>query len=176
MKTVDHPSGDAGFRFISSSEAQTDLLGSRLAAALETGAVVALIGNLGSGKTRLVRAVAEALEVERQEVASPTFVLVHEYEGRFPIYHFDAYRLETAGEFLNLGADEYMHSDGVCFIEWADRIATILPADHLCVTIAVTGETTREFQFFAAGPKSSRIVARLMTSPPLSKGGPGGVG
>jgi tRNA threonylcarbamoyladenosine biosynthesis protein TsaE len=165
MKTVDH-SGDAGFRVISTSEVETDLLGSRLAAALEAGAVVAMIGNLGSGKTRLVRSVAEALGVERREVASPTFVLVHEYEGRFPIYHFDAYRLQSAGEFLNLGADEYMNSDGVCFVEWADRIENLLPADHLRVTIAVTGETTREFQFLATGPKSSRIVASLMTSPP----------
>ena len=147
---------------VSTSEAETEVLARRLAAALEPGAIVALIGNLGAGKTRLVRAVAEALGVDRRSVASPTFVLVHEYEGRWPIYHFDTYRLREPADFLNLGTDEYLNSEGVCFIEWADRVIELLPADHLRVEITATGETERVFRMAAGGPRSAAILARLV--------------
>ena len=163
MKTPDPPTG-ADWRFASTSEAQTESLASALAVALEPGTVVALVGNLGAGKTRLVRAICEALGVDRREVASPTFVLVHEYEGRLPVFHFDAYRLRQASDFLELGADEYLNSDGVCLIEWADRVAGLLPADHLRIEVVATGETTRDFCFIAKGPQSSRILAQLKAS------------
>ncbi len=149
------------WHFVSTSEAETEGLAGKLAAVLEPGTVVALVGNLGTGKTRLVRALCEALGVDRREVASPTFVLVHEYEGRLPVYHFDIYRLRQASDFLDLGADEYLNSDGICLIEWADRVAALLPEDHLRVQIVATGETTREFCFTATGPKSLRILLRL---------------
>src|SRR5712692_4982009 len=87
--------------------AGTDALGRRLADALFGGAVVALIGPLGAGKTHLVRAIAEGLGVSDSRVVnSPTFVLIQEYAGRLPIYHFDAYRLRSSGEFMDLGAHE----------------------------------------------------------------------
>ena len=169
MKTGD-PAAAAEWRFVSTSEAQTEVLASALAKALEPGTVVALVGNLGAGKTRLVRAVCEALGVDRREIASPTFVLVHEYEGRLPVFHFDAYRLRQASDFLDLGADEYLSSDGVCLIEWADRVAGLLPADHLRVEIVATGETTRDFCFIAKGPKSGRLVAHLKQAIKASRG------
>ena len=149
------------WRAVSTSEAETQRLAERLARALEPGDVVALIGQLGAGKTRLVRGVALALGVDRLAVASPTFVLVHEYAGRLPIYHFDTYRLKEPGDFVSLGADEYLTSQGVCFIEWADRVIDYLPADHLRVEIVTTGETTREFCFRAMGEKSAAILARM---------------
>ena len=149
------------WRFVSTSEAETERLAGRLAAALEPGTVVALVGNLGAGKTRLVRAVAEELGVDRRAIASPTFVLVHEYEGRWPLYHFDTYRLREPRDFLGLGADEYFNSGGVSFIEWADRVSEFLPADHLRIEIAVIAETTREFVFRATGPNAARVVGRL---------------
>src|SRR5262249_8149264 len=93
-----------------------------------------------------------------------TFVLVHEYEGRLPIYHFDAYRLRDAGDFAALGADEYLSSTGVSLIEWADRVAALLPGDHLHIEIVVSGETTREFRFQATGPKSARVLENLTRS------------
>jgi tRNA threonylcarbamoyladenosine biosynthesis protein TsaE len=161
------------------------MLAVHLAEALDTGTVVALIGNLGAGKTRLVRAVSVALGVNPRAIASPTFVLVHEYDGRWPIYHFDTYRLKDTRDFLDLGVEEYFNAGGVCFVEWADRVHDQLPADHLRIEIIATGETTREFKFQATGPKSAQVMARLEknaasvsagqrvqpTSPPLSKGG-----
>lgn len=123
--------------------------------------VIALIGNLGAGKTRFVQAAAEALDVNRLNVNSPTFVLVHEYEGRLPVYHFDTYRLRDIDEFLELGADEYMAGDGVCFIEWADRMEEVLPRDRLTVTIHITGEQTRTIELTAGGPKSRRVLQQI---------------
>lgn len=153
-------SGAPLWLFRSASESDTERLAAALADSLEPGTVVALVGNLGAGKTRLVRAVACALGVDRRDIASPTFVLVHEYDGRLPIYHFDAYRLRSAADFAALGADEYLSSTGVSLIEWADRVAELLPDDHLRVEIAVTGETSREFRFRATGPRSANVLER----------------
>jgi tRNA threonylcarbamoyladenosine biosynthesis protein TsaE len=153
--------GTAVWKFISTSEAETERLAERLADVLEAGTVVALVGNLGVGKTRLVRALCEALGVDRRDIASPTFVLVHEYEGRLPVYHFDTYRLKSPHDFLSLGADEYLTGEGVCLIEWADRVAAWLPADYLRIDIAATGETTRDLVFSAGGPKAAGIIQRL---------------
>jgi tRNA threonylcarbamoyladenosine biosynthesis protein TsaE len=147
--------------FVAPDEQATARLGELLAGVLERGTVVALIGNLGAGKTRLVRAVAEAAGIDRREINSPTFVLVHEYQGRFPIYHFDTYRLHDEQEFVNLGAEEYFAGDGVCFVEWADRVAGAIPADHLRIEIATTGDTGREFRLIATGPRSARMVEKL---------------
>src|SRR5215472_8776139 len=97
--------------------------GRRLAELLFPGAVVALVGPLGAGKTHLVRALAEGLGIaDSRVVSSPTFVLIQEYDARLPIYHFDAYRLKNPAEFANLGIEEYFAAEGVCLIEWADRV------------------------------------------------------
>ena len=120
----------------------TRSFGHRLASLLFPGAVVALVGPLGAGKTQLVRAVAEGLGIaDSRVVSSPTFVLIQEYEARLPIYHFDAYRLRTEVEFIDLGAHEYFEGSGVCLVEWADRVEASLPEQFLKITIAPTGET-----------------------------------
>ena len=144
--------------FLASHEDETDRLGHALAAALAPGMVVALVGGLGAGKTRLVRGVATALGVDPLTVASPTFVLIHEYDGPLPVYHFDAYRLRSVDEFLELGADELMALDGVSFIEWADRVAVALPADHLRIEIVACGPAERRFELIAGGPRSAACV------------------
>src|SRR5215467_7562866 len=96
----------------------TTLFGRRLGSLLFPGAVVALVGPLGAGKTHLVRAVAEGLGLaDSRIVTSPTFVLIQEYAGRLPIYHFDAYRLRSSQEFVELGAHEYFEGKGVCLVE-----------------------------------------------------------
>lgn len=143
--------------FEAQSESQTDWLGAAVAQCLISGLVVALTGNLGAGKTRFVQAVAAGLGVTRSDVTSPTFVLIQEYAGRLRLYHFDTYRLRDIDEFMELGADELLHGDGVCFIEWADRVAEVLPKDRLTILIETSGETQRTFRISSSGPKSSGV-------------------
>lgn len=111
------------------SEEETQRVGAALAQAVQPGTVIGLVGPLGAGKTRLARAVAESLGVVPGAIASPTFVLIHEYEGRIPVYHFDAYRLESTAAFEDLGAADYWNAGGVCLVEWADRVHELLPRD-----------------------------------------------
>jgi tRNA threonylcarbamoyladenosine biosynthesis protein TsaE len=142
-----------------SNLAGTEGLGHRLAAALFGGAVVALIGPLGAGKTQLVRAIAQGLGItDSRVVSSPTFVLIQEYSARLPIYHFDAYRLQTAGEFLDLGAHEYFEGRGVCLIEWADRVEESLPKEHLRITLQITGDTSRRIILEGRGMRYEALV------------------
>jgi tRNA threonylcarbamoyladenosine biosynthesis protein TsaE len=141
--------------------AATVAFGHRLAELLFPGAVVALIGPLGAGKTRLVRAIAEGVGSDGRRVSSPTFALVHEYPGRMPIYHFDTYRLPDEAAFVDLGVDEYFAGDGVCLIEWADRVENMLPAEHLRITITPTGETSRRFEIESRGERYNSITKKL---------------
>lgn len=149
------------YRFTSISETETACFGQRLAQALSPGDVVALQGQLGAGKTRLVQAIAAELGCSQSFVVSPTFTLIHEYDGRLPVYHVDAYRLKDSDEFLDMGGGELIHGNGVCLIEWADRIGDLMPQDHLRVEIEVTGEQTRVFHCRASGPLSAQIIASL---------------
>jgi tRNA threonylcarbamoyladenosine biosynthesis protein TsaE len=138
----------------SNNEAATLRIGEQLAEILEPGSVVGLVGTLGAGKTRLVQAICAGLGVDTDQVNSPTFVLIQEYEGRLPVYHFDTYRLRDIDEFLELGADEYLQGDGVCLIEWADRMADVLPQDRLTVEIEIVGENQRAITLLASGNRS----------------------
>jgi tRNA threonylcarbamoyladenosine biosynthesis protein TsaE len=142
-------------------EAATVALGRSLAAALPPRSVVALIGPLGAGKTRLVQAISEAAGVDPRQVISPTFVLIHEYQGRLPIYHFDAYRLRDEDEFLQLGPEEYFERDGWTFIEWADRVANCLPRERIEIRIEPTGASSRRFEVAALGERYASVMAVL---------------
>ncbi len=143
------------------SIAETETLGKRLAELLPDGSVVALTGTLGAGKTRFVQAFAEASGVSPGTVASPTFVLLHEYDGDRPIYHFDAYRLSTAEEFRRLGPDDYFEGTGVSFVEWADKFPDVLPRERLEIRIIVQNNETRRFVLSAVGSKYEPIIAQL---------------
>lgn len=139
--------------------AGTEAFGHRLASQLFGGAVIALVGPLGVGKTHLVRAVAEGLGVaDSRVVSSPTFVLIQEYTGRLPIYHFDAYRLKTSIEFVELGAHEYFEGKGVCLVEWADRVEDVLPSDHLRIIMEIIGETARRITMKGRGERYEALV------------------
>jgi tRNA threonylcarbamoyladenosine biosynthesis protein TsaE len=147
------------FIYTSNSERDTERLGTALASALPPGTVVALSGPLGAGKTRLVQAVATALGVPPGRVTSPTFVLVNEYTGgRLPVYHFDTYRLKDDDDFLNLGPEEYFDSGGITYIEWADRVTSLLPPDRLEITIEVTSETERRITLRGTSAESEALV------------------
>jgi tRNA threonylcarbamoyladenosine biosynthesis protein TsaE len=101
-------------------------LGQKWVRQMQAGDVVALCGDLGAGKTVLVKGMAKGLGYEG-EVTSPTFTLVHEYPGRIPLYHMDWYRLEQASEVESLGLEDYFDGSGICVIEWADKIPGLLP-------------------------------------------------
>jgi tRNA threonylcarbamoyladenosine biosynthesis protein TsaE len=152
------------FTYEAASEAATAALGAALAAALPDGSVVALCGTLGAGKTRLVQAIAEAEGVDRRDVQSPTFVLIHEYRGRRPLYHVDAYRLRDETEFLDLGPEEYFESEGLTLVEWADRVAACLPPERIEIRIDVTGPCARRFEVAALGDRYAAVIDRLKMS------------
>lgn len=128
--------------FISHGEQQTIRLGVRLAAFLQPGDVLALTGELGTGKTRWAQGVCQGLNVT-DTVNSPTYTLVNEYRGRLPIYHIDLYRLAETAEALTFGLDDYLYGDGVTLIEWAERAAGFLPENYLSVELYHLEETRR---------------------------------
>lgn len=152
------------YQFLASSEADTFRLGTALAEHLPDGSVVALIGTLGAGKTRLVQAIAERCDIERRDVVSPTFVLIHEYPGERMLYHIDAYRLKDEDEFLELGPEEYFESDGITLIEWADRVEDCLPRERIEIQIQVTGAETREFELVAWGGEYEKALERVVVA------------
>jgi tRNA threonylcarbamoyladenosine biosynthesis protein TsaE len=115
--------------YIMRSEADTAEFGKNLADELEAGDVLGLIGDLGTGKTTLTKYIAEGLGIT-ETITSPTFTIVNEYHsGRLPLFHFDAYRLEAAGDAFEVGMEEYFDRGGVSIIEWADMVAEVLPED-----------------------------------------------
>jgi len=150
------------FTFYANNEHDTEKLGAALAAVLPPGTVIALIGTLGAGKTRLVQAVADGMGVAPGKVTSPTFVLVNEYTGgRMPIYHFDTYRLRDEDEFLALGPDEYFESNGITFVEWADRVAELLPEERLIIEIEVASVTARAITITGTSAKMEALAERV---------------
>ena len=126
------------------NESETDIVGKKICDILPSKCIVALIGTLGAGKTRLVQAIAKAVEIDPTGVSSPTYVLIHEYQGEIPIFHFDVYRLKNEEEFLQLGPEEYFDREGLSLIEWGDRVESVLPP-HYTVRIEIVNETTRRF-------------------------------
>ncbi|RME02256.1 MAG: tRNA (adenosine(37)-N6)-threonylcarbamoyltransferase complex ATPase subunit type 1 TsaE [Deltaproteobacteria bacterium] len=140
--------------------AETTILGERLGTLLEPGSVVALIGEMGSGKTYFTKGIARGLGIDPAEVVSPTFTLLNVHRGRLPLCHLDFYRLERVEELEELGLEAW-YDEGVIVIEWADRIPEALPADHLEVTISYLSPTHRRFDLQSHGPGGERILARL---------------
>lgn len=131
-------------RIRSQSAAETRSLGQRIAQRLKPGNVVVLEGGLGAGKSELARGIANGLGV-KETVTSPTFTILNVYEsGRYPLYHFDWYRLENSEELFELGMDEYLGGDGIALVEWAERCPEALPDSCIRIRLEVTGEEERE--------------------------------
>ena len=138
--------------FRTASEEETIALGERLAHALPRRAVVLLVGNLGAGKTTLAKGIVKGLgAAEPDEVASPTFTLIHEYPiahskaaGRPMVYHIDLYRLDKANEAARLGMDELFEKDAVVLIEWAEKFPELMPAERIEIRIAAGDTDQRE--------------------------------
>jgi tRNA threonylcarbamoyladenosine biosynthesis protein TsaE len=122
-------------KFITASPAETEALGERLAFKLKGGDVVALFGGMGMGKTALTRGIARGLGVA-EGVSSPTFALVHEYDGRLPVYHFDMYRVTGWEDLYSTGFFDYLESGGVLVVEWSENIENALPENAVRITLA----------------------------------------
>lgn len=117
------------------NEKETEALGERIGRGAAPGMVIALIGDLGTGKTTLTKSIARGLGVT-ETVTSPTFNIIREYRsGRLPLYHFDVYRIADPDEMFELGYEEYFYGDGICVVEWADIIEELLPEDAVIIHI-----------------------------------------
>ncbi|MFH1007360.1 MAG: tRNA (adenosine(37)-N6)-threonylcarbamoyltransferase complex ATPase subunit type 1 TsaE [Candidatus Latescibacterota bacterium] len=137
---------------------ETRVLGMQLGACLAPGTVVGLFGGLGAGKTCLAQGICRGLGV-KEYVTSPTFVLIHEYQGRIPVYHFDLYRLCDAEDLFELGYEEYFYGDGVCRVEWAERAGPLWPEGSVDVALKPLGADIREISL-------SDPAGKLVQMPP----------
>jgi tRNA threonylcarbamoyladenosine biosynthesis protein TsaE len=140
---VNEAAENQAIEYTSRSAEQTVRLGRALAALMKGGDVVAMIGQLGAGKTQLTRGLAGGLGVDPRRVSSPTFVLMSEYPGRLPVVHIDAYRMAGLGDLESIGWSDELFDGSVTLVEWADRIADQLPADRLEITLEHAGESER---------------------------------
>ena len=144
------------------SAKETVQLGKRIGKMLRSGDVVALIGELGAGKTQLIKGLAAGIGVVRAGyLVSPSFTLVHEYQGRIPLYHVDLYRLGTEEETEDLGIEEYLAKDGVTAIEWADKIPSLLPKESLWIALRYLDRRTRSIHLLAKGVRYDELVKKL---------------
>ena len=121
---------------ISNSAEETTKIGERIGQFLKPGNIIAYKGTLAAGKTTLTKGIAKSLGIE-EDVTSPTFTLVSEYYGRLPLYHFDAYRLDSAEAFFDIGAEEMMYGKGVCAIEWTENVESAIPKDAIKIEISI---------------------------------------
>ena len=149
---------------LSKSVAETDRLGRRIGRILQGGEIVALYGELGSGKTALVRGMAAGLGAPPQAVSSPTFVLIHEYHGRVRLAHADLYRLDSAAELPHIGLSDYDDGCTVTVVEWADKAGRELPADRLEIHLRHRSPSVREIAFTPRGARARRLLARVRAS------------
>ena len=133
-----------GTSFETESPDETARLGRELGGRLQRGDVVALYGDLGSGKTHFAKGICSGLGINPDHVTSPTFALINEYSrGPVPVYHFDTYRLKSLEEFMALGYEDYFESEGVCIIEWPEPIESLLPSDAIRVRLQHLGNDRR---------------------------------
>lgn len=120
--------------FIVTTVEETNKIGQLLGALVNSGDIICLIGDLGTGKTHLTKGIAKGMSIE-DHITSPTFTIVNEYTGRLKLYHFDVYRVNDPDEIAAIGFDEYIFSDGVSIIEWANYIEELIPPNNLTITI-----------------------------------------
>ena len=138
---------DKKYAFRTHSPEETQEVGVRIGCQLRPGDVVALIGDLGVGKTCLTQGIARGVGIhEDQTVNSPSYILINEYEGEIPVYHIDLYRLQRLEDIVALGLEDYLEGDGICVIEWADRMGELLPESHIQVRITGEDEFTRAIE------------------------------
>lgn len=140
-------------------------MGERLGRQLRPGDVIALFGDLGAGKTTLTRGIAMGLGLDA-DIHSPTFTLIHEHPGAVPLYHVDLYRLSCEEEVETLGLEEYIYSDGVTVVEWADRMKSMLPPERLDITLRMVTDTDRKLVFETQSERLEAVIDSLVKVSP----------
>lgn len=151
-------------RFVieSHTAAQTKKLGRLIGQFLKPGSLVALSGELGSGKTQFIKGLASGLGVDRSyHVSSPSFVLINEYPGRIPLYHLDLYRLSEGKDLEEMGLEEYFYGNGVTAIEWAEKATLFMPPQHIWIDIRWTGPKRRQLIIKAVGKQNVQVIEAI---------------
>ena len=149
----------------SKSTSQTIRIGKSIGSRLRAGDVVALVGELGAGKTQFIKGLAAGAGVGKPTyVSSPSFTLINEYPGKVPFYHIDLFRLESQKEAEGLGLEDYLHGGGITAIEWADKIPSLLPGEMLSIHMVYTGKNTRSIEMTGKGNRYEEFVNEVMSS------------
>jgi len=146
---------------LSSSVNQTLRLGKKIADNLSGGEIILLSGALGAGKTVLAKGIAGGLGINKNDVLSPTFVLLRVYQGKHLLQHFDFYRLKTLKDIFALGYQEYLHADAVTLIEWPQRLKFLLPKEFLKIKLVIKARNQRYFKFTAKGSKYKKLLEKI---------------
>lgn len=157
-------------KILSRNPKETINFGRRLAKYLKSSDIICLFGRFGSGKTILVKGIAKGLGFKKNEVISPSFIFIKEYRKRkFSLYHFDLYRLEGLEELFNLGYYEYLYSDAISVIEWADKMKNLLPESYLEIKLSIKDENTRSIKLSAHGERYKELIKELVKLGELGK-------
>jgi len=146
--------------FISESPEETQRLGEELGRLAQPGDLFLLVGNLGTGKTCLTQGIAWGLGIEGY-ATSPSFVVVNQYRGRLPLYHIDLYRLDSIEEVIELGLDDYLYSEGVSVVEWAEKALAVLPKEHLLIEMNFLSDTSRNVVLKPSGERYVEMLSQL---------------
>ena len=144
----------------SRSPEETQELGRHLGELAQPGDVLLLVGDLGAGKTCLTQGIAWGLG-SKEYAASPSFVIMRELRGRLTLYHMDLYRLDRIEDITDLGLDDYLYGKGVCVVEWAGKGMSVLPMEHLLISIEYLSDTERRLKFEPHGKRYEELVTRL---------------
>jgi len=148
-------------KYLTTSVEKTVWLGHQLGDQLIDGDIIALIGDLGGGKTWFTKGVAIGLEIDPGYIVSPTFTLVNEYKGRRQLFHIDLYRLKDKAEIIALDLEDYLSGEGIVAIEWADRWPGELPEETIQIELRMIDEHTRELRFSGSHPRAKDIIRAL---------------
>ena len=143
---------------------RTESLGTVLGKIAEPGDIITLAGTLGAGKTALAQFIGRGLGIDPSiYITSPTFSLLHEYQGRIPLYHMDLYRLGSEEEIESLGFSEYFYGHGLTVIEWPERLGSLMPAERLHIELVISGETSRTAHLNTHGELWQKKVADIFS-------------
>jgi len=150
------------FQITTHTSDETQKLGKTIGKWIEHPLVIGLSGDLGSGKTAFVQGLAEGLEVpDEYYITSPTFTLINQYPGRFPLFHIDLYRLDGISDLEDIGLDELLYDQAVIAIEWAEKMSPDLPAEHLAMTFKITDDDYRRISLIAYGHNLDNLIKAL---------------